>query len=155
MAKDHLSLQRVIHDMEHKFLSMILTIQEELTVIKMHDTLATRVCNLEANYTDDYILTKEDEEILNFVRNSYIWATVADIASIPLTIKFILPNVIDAYGYITNIANNTVAVITTLQSYLVFDVFGDFNSRFHHHWVSQVGNICVTQHMVHFTLLMN
>uniref|UniRef100_A0A0E0JLQ4 Uncharacterized protein n=1 Tax=Oryza punctata TaxID=4537 RepID=A0A0E0JLQ4_ORYPU len=156
MAKERLSLERVIHDMEYKLLSKILTIQQELTEIKMHDTLATRVCNLEADYTDDYILTKEDEEVVNFVRNIYIWATVADIAGIPLAINFLLPNVnggwlydtvIDAYGYIANIANENVGVITTFQSYLLFDEFEDFDSRFDHRWVSQVGKICVMRQM--------
>lgn len=47
MAKERFSLERVIHDMEHKLLSKILTIQQELTEIKMHDTLPTRVYNLE------------------------------------------------------------------------------------------------------------
>uniref|UniRef100_A0A0E0D3X9 Uncharacterized protein n=1 Tax=Oryza meridionalis TaxID=40149 RepID=A0A0E0D3X9_9ORYZ len=139
MVKERLSLERVIHDMEHKLLSKILTIQQELTEIKMHDTLPTRVYNLEA---DDYILTKEDKEVLHFVRNSYIWATVALIANIPLAINFLLPNVnggwlydtvIDVYGYIANIANDDNAgVVTTFQSNFLFDDFEDFDSRFDH-----------------------
>uniref|UniRef100_A0A0E0BQ33 Ubiquitin-like protease family profile domain-containing protein n=1 Tax=Oryza glumipatula TaxID=40148 RepID=A0A0E0BQ33_9ORYZ len=154
MAKERLSFERAINDMEHKLLSKILTIQEELTEIKMHDNLPTRVSNLEA---DDYIITKEDEEVLHFVRNSYIWATVAVIADIPLAINFLLPNVnggwlydtvIDAYGYIANIANDNVGVVTTFQSNLLFDEFEDFDSRFDHPWVSQVGKICVMRHMV-------
>uniref|UniRef100_A0A0D3F534 Aminotransferase-like plant mobile domain-containing protein n=1 Tax=Oryza barthii TaxID=65489 RepID=A0A0D3F534_9ORYZ len=157
MAKERFSLERVIHDMEHKLLSKILTIQQELTEIKMHDTLPTRVYNLEVDYTDGYILTKEDEEVLHFVRNSYIWATIALIADIPLAINFLLPNVnggwlydtvIDAYGYTANIANHNAGVITTFQSNLLFDDFEDFDSRFDHHWVSQVGKICVVRHMV-------
>uniref|UniRef100_A0A0E0LDY0 Ubiquitin-like protease family profile domain-containing protein n=1 Tax=Oryza punctata TaxID=4537 RepID=A0A0E0LDY0_ORYPU len=56
--------------------------------------------------------------------------------------------VIDAYGYIANIANENVGVITTFQSYLLFHEFEDFDSRFDHRWVSQVGKICVMRHMV-------
>uniref|UniRef100_A0A0E0L394 Uncharacterized protein n=1 Tax=Oryza punctata TaxID=4537 RepID=A0A0E0L394_ORYPU len=74
MAKERISLERVIHDMEHKLLSKILTIQQELIEIKMHDTLATRVCNLEA---------------------------VADIVGIPLAINFLLHNVNGGWLYDT------------------------------------------------------
>ncbi|KAF0922312.1 hypothetical protein E2562_031804, partial [Oryza meyeriana var. granulata] len=107
-------------------------------------------------YNDDYILTKEDEEVIHFVRNSYNWATVAAIADIPLTINFLLPNVnggwlydtvIHAYGYIANIANDNVGVITTFRSNLICDEFGDFDSRLDYPWVTQVGKICVMWQM--------
>lgn len=54
-----------------------------------------------SDYTDDYILTKENEEVLHFVRNSYIWATIALIADIPLAINFLLPNVNGGWLYDT------------------------------------------------------
>ncbi|KAF0912034.1 hypothetical protein E2562_012950, partial [Oryza meyeriana var. granulata] len=55
--------------------------------------------------------------------------------------------VIDAYGYIANIANDNVGVITTFQSNLICDEFGDFDSRLDYPWVTQVGKICVMRQM--------
>jgi hypothetical protein len=50
-----------------------------------------------AYFTDDYILTEEDKEALDFITHSYQYAVVVDIAGILLTVKFLQPHVKDGW----------------------------------------------------------
>lgn len=53
------------------------------------------------DFDNDYVLSEEDNESLNFIMHSYEYAVVADIAGIPLTVKFLHPHVYDRWLYDT------------------------------------------------------
>ncbi|PVH35467.1 hypothetical protein PAHAL_7G192700 [Panicum hallii] len=110
-----------------------------------------------AYFTDDYILTEEDKEALDFITHSYQYAVVVDIAGILLTVKFLQPHVkdgwlldavIDAYAYIANVEDSFTSVITTTQSQDLSEDRGDFDPKQERTWICRIGHRCATRQMV-------
>ncbi|RLN34937.1 hypothetical protein C2845_PM03G09710 [Panicum miliaceum] len=109
------------------------------------------------HFTDDYILTEANKEALNFIRHSYEYAVVVDVAGILLTVKFLQPHikdgwlldvVIDAYAYIANIEDSFTSVITTTQSQELSGDHGDFDPKHESAWISRIGYRCAMRQMV-------
>jgi len=50
-----------------------------------------------AGFDDDYTLSQDDEEALEFIRHSYPSATVVEIDNVPLTVEKLKPHTSNAW----------------------------------------------------------
>ncbi|RLN22856.1 hypothetical protein C2845_PM07G09820 [Panicum miliaceum] len=109
------------------------------------------------DFDNDYILSEEDKEALNFITHSYDYAVVVDIADILLTVHFLQPHVkdgwvfdsvIDAYAYIANVDNSFTSVVTNFQSRELSEQNGAFDSKNQRTWTGILGGRCVKRQMV-------
>ncbi|TVU29682.1 hypothetical protein EJB05_21259, partial [Eragrostis curvula] len=122
-------------------------------------------------YDDDYTLTEEDEEALQFIIHSYKWAGVVDLPNHPLIrvdkLKahaeggWISGVAIDAYASLCDIEGKHTTVLTTFQSALLLGTNGVFNAR-KKKWTAELGKRCAIHDLVfvpfnahncHWTLL--